>query len=596
MRYQYFEPNIEATALTADLSYIDYVAIPLSMEAKNALHATNSPQNTVANGQALVNAAAASGLVVNNNVLPSSGAILPSASFARVISPGFRGELYHDWTSYLKSTLPGRTAHLRGCTVGVGPQPTGNPLTQAQSYDFTAAFQGNGDVILTALSGSGSGSAACVPGVQRGTGVGSVNQTVTIKFADLNSVIGVYGNNTPYTVNDNGAVTVTVGIVNDYYGRVVGDLLAGMAFGFPGSAVLFKGTEIGSLSSTEWWGNGNLPDGTFIKLTDSPAGQNIAFDKAQPGQPQNYHTFAASLVGLTPAYGFALQDRLGNNLISFDTRAASDPNGYLLMTIGPDSATVAVTNPKMSIDGPVEGQRVKQPFVTGGWAVELGAAVGVGVDAIHVYAFPVVNGVVGAGRFVNQATLGGARADVGSVYGTQFTNSGFNFLMDGLTPGEYIIGVYVRSTVSGNFNADNPGQTKFVRITIDATKSSPSMSLDGPVEGQQVRQPFVTGGWAIDTGAASGVGVDAIHVWAFPIANGVIGAGRFVDQATLGGGRPDVAAVFGSQFVSAGFNFLMSGLTPGEYILGVYVHSSVSGAFDANNPGQTKFVRITVLQ
>ena len=256
-----------------------------------------------------------------------------------------------------------------------------------------------------------------------------------------------------------------------------------------------------------------------------------------------------------------------------------------------------VSNPLMSIDGPANNSTVQQPFLTGGWAADRGAGTGPGVDAVHVWAFPVVNGVVDTahGMFVAQGQTGGARQDVGAVFGSpQFDTCGFTFPVQGLSPGVYELGVYARSTVTGTFN-----NVKFVRITVtgpQAPVSNPQMSLDGPTAGQQVSQPFVTGGWAIDLGATSGTGVDAIHVWAFPVVNSVVGEGRFVDQATLNGGRPDVAAAYGSQFQNSGFNFLMTGLTPGEYIIGVYVHSGVSGQFNADNPGQTKFVRITVVQ
>ena len=282
---------------------------------------------------------------------------------------------------------------------------------------------------------------------------------------------------------------------------------------------------------------------------------------------------------------------------SYTTPALNSTTNYwvrvsnLAGTLDSTTATVTVTaikpsDPYMSIDGPTEGQIVKQPFVTGGWAVDLGAASGVGVDAIHVWAFPIVNGVVGAGRFVDQATLGGGRFDVGAVFGTQFTNAGFNFLMDGLTPGEYIVGVYVHSTVTGAFNANHSGQTKFVRITIQGPTSDPRMSLDGPANDSTVTQPFITGGWAVDLGAPSGVGVDAIHVWAFPTDGS---PARFVDQATLGGNRLDVGAVFGSQFNAAGFNFLMVGLSPGVYDIGIYARSTVTGTFN-----QQRFARVTI--
>src|SRR4051794_27547480 len=82
-----------------------------------------------------------------------------------------------------------------------------------------------------------------------------------------------------------------------------------------------------------------------------------------------------------------------------------------------------------------------------------------------------------------------------------------------------------------------------------AQVSRPAMSLDGPANNSTVVQPFITGGWAVDLASTTGAGVDAIHVWAFPVSNtGVIGAGVFVDAALLHGNRPDVGAVFGHQF------------------------------------------------
>src|SRR5262249_19394147 len=43
--------------------------------------------------------------------------------------------------------------------------------------------------------------------------------------------------------------------------------------------------------------------------------------------------------------------------------------------------------------------------------------------------------------------------------------------------------------------------------------STTYMSLDGPANNATISQPFNTGGWAVDLGASSGTGVDAIHVW-----------------------------------------------------------------------------------
>ena len=51
--------------------------------------------------------------------------------------------------------------------------------------------------------------------------------------------------------------------------------------------------------------------------------------------------------------------------------------------------------------------------------------------------------------------------NVGAVYGSQFTASGYSLNVSGLTVGQqYIIGVYAHSTVTGTFN-----QSRFVTIT-----------------------------------------------------------------------------------------------------------------------------------
>ena len=50
-------------------------------------------------------------------------------------------------------------------------------------------------------------------------------------------------------------------------------------------------------------------------------------------------------------------------------------------------------------------------------------------------------------------SLTGARADIGRIYGTRFTNCGFNMFATAVPPGVYDIVVYGRSTVSGRFSA-----------------------------------------------------------------------------------------------------------------------------------------------
>src|SRR5262252_10202570 len=83
-----------------------------------------------------------------------------------------------------------------------------------------------------------------------------------------------------------------------------------------------------------------------------------------------------------------------------------------------------------------------------------------------------------------------------------------------------------------------------------AQPSPMRMTIDLPRAGASLSMPFYIGGWAIDTAAAAGTGVDAVHVWAFP-ADG--GSPTFAGATTTFVNRPDVAASYGSQFLQSGF-------------------------------------------
>ena len=112
------------------------------------------------------------------------------------------------------------------------------------------------------------------------------------------------------------------------------------------------------------------------------------------------------------------------------------------------------------------------------------------------------------------------------------------------------------------------------------------VEIDTPRSQQDVGQPFVLAGWAADLDAATGTGIDTLHVWAYPLTSG---APVFLGTPTLGGVRPDVAAVHGDQFRNAGFALPVQGLTPGTYDLVVFPWSNVTGAF-----APPKSVHVTV--
>ena len=103
----------------------------------------------------------------------------------------------------------------------------------------------------------------------------------------------------------------------------------------------------------------------------------------------------------------------------------------------------------MSVDAPVSGATVLPPFLVGGWALDLSASGGSGIDAVHVWAAP----VSGSPVFLGAAEMNVTRPDVAAVYGAQFQQSGFNVVATtALSPGAYVLYVYARRQSTGSFD------------------------------------------------------------------------------------------------------------------------------------------------
>ena len=195
--------------------------------------------------------------------------------------------------------------------------------------------------------------------------------------------------------------------------------------------------------------------------------------------------------------------------------------------------TITVTAPSATALYVIAGATGRHSaFEVVGWAADLGAPSGTGVDAIQFYVQP--NGTPAPGTFVGAGTYGIARGDVGAILGPQFTNVGFHFTITGMGPGSGVINAYAHSTVTGGFSI-----VKTVPFSVNANQL---MSIDLPSPESTVTGPDITiAGWAIDRSTASGSGVDAWHVYAYPNP----GSGQapvFVGIAAVGFARSDVAA------------------------------------------------------
>ncbi|HEX6464346.1 MAG TPA: BACON domain-containing carbohydrate-binding protein, partial [Vicinamibacterales bacterium] len=187
---------------------------------------------------------------------------------------------------------------------------------------------------------------------------------------------------------------------------------------------------------------------TAAWLSASPAGGSI--DQTHPGAPYLF----ASAASLTPG---TYTGTINVSSTSFD-----------LIDTEPVTVTFIVTAAKLSIDIPADGAIVSNGFTLAGWAIDTAAAAGTGVADVDVYAFPPGGG---KGTFLGIAAYGGSRPDVGSAFGTQFTNSGYSLTVNCLTPGSsYRVVAFVKSAISGQFAAN---KTVNVSVSWDSAPASP---------------------------------------------------------------------------------------------------------------------------
>jgi Tol biopolymer transport system component len=106
--------------------------------------------------------------------------------------------------------------------------------------------------------------------------------------------------------------------------------------------------------------------------------------------------------------------------------------------------------PQVVIDTPRANAVVREPFMIGGWAVDLDAAEGTGVTTLHAWAFPAAGG---APIFLGATAYGGARPDVAAVHGDRFKQSGFGLIVQSLPVGDYDLALFAWSSESLGFVA-----------------------------------------------------------------------------------------------------------------------------------------------
>jgi hypothetical protein len=353
-RWQFIEPTINAGTpsggvtpygVDVDQTIIDFFSIPLTLQAMNpnGTVATGVPDNTqfTSATDTIVQALAGTTLTpstfanIYNSGTPTNGPIinpgsLPDANFVRAVSPTQAPTLYHTWTTYIDALASGGalnpsgtlSIHIADNFVGSGAG-SGNGF-QAQYYDLHVTFSAT-DPAMTMTGNTYTDSSESTPVIQ--------GLNIQSTLADLNATTGIYGNaaaftwtsTTPMTTYTNSTASTSgseTASANDVLGRIVGDILAGLSMGYPGS------TFGAANPSGVWWEH---PEKAFT---------------AAQSNSNYYNTWAAALQPLTSSYGLGYEDRFGQNLLSFAngnvtgyTGAQTVTNGYLKITLSADTGT-----------------------------------------------------------------------------------------------------------------------------------------------------------------------------------------------------------------------------------------------------------------
>lgn len=167
------------------------------------------------------------------------------------------------------------------------------------------------------------------------------------------------------------------------------------------------------------------------------AGYHIVNGVLRPLPPGSSLDGRAGRFSWQPAAGF-----VGTYDLAFVSSRAGenrDPH-HLRVVVGPPV--------RMVIETPRAWAEARQPFLLAGWALDLAAPEGSGVDTVHVWAYPLAGG---GPIFLGASTSGDPRLDVAAAYGAQFAHASYAVVVDHLPPGSYELVAYAHCVSTGTF-------------------------------------------------------------------------------------------------------------------------------------------------
>jgi hypothetical protein len=335
-------------ASNMDLSYVDGVFGAATLGVHNGTTGAAQSLNTV------------NPIKTNSNIIQNVAALVPSAARvfngttligvnsshdAATSSNSKINTAYHTWTN-LMTTLESKTLKVSSYTSpndsnltsqhlnnvlfgysGAGAVPGQAPnFDQKQNYVTKATFQANlnptNDATLTGFGITNGTAGVVIAGHGAnitGGGTPAGNFSIYITQVTLNGGNGIYGSNPSYVVvPEVGKAYQTIGIVNDLGGRIVGDLMAGMVFGWSNSTTNIAAHA--TATSLNLFGTifsaatvGDLSTGEYFYLMSLAGGQGKLSDwigSAIDANGDNYDPWAVAVSANSDAYGSGFGDRI----------------------------------------------------------------------------------------------------------------------------------------------------------------------------------------------------------------------------------------------------------------------------------------------